>query len=275
MEAAKLISKVNIEGNCLGGYRGRVEIRHADRFALCLLHDHHAPVEISLEIEKISVENHLVAVGGRSGVRVVEHLFSALYGLNQFNVHIDVYGEEMPFFDGSSVDFVRALKKMNTEHVAGIRFHDNVMVNDEHGSLLYTPTEGEELFVEMTLSHSYIGVQDFAMRITPDDYAREIAPARTFVFTDEDDVRLKDLPPYGIGITSNNIYARSPLRFPDEPVRHKLLDLLGDLYVLKKPINGKITGRNTSHQLNLSFVRKLLAAQSMSHHDGRFVRKYE
>jgi UDP-3-O-acyl-N-acetylglucosamine deacetylase len=113
----------------------------------------------------------------------------------------------------------------------------------------------------MVLSHAYIGSQRIVCTLSPQFYTKEIAPARTFVFTNEDDPRLKNLPPYGIGITKNGIRAVTPLRFPDEPVRHKLLDLLGDLYVLKRNLYGRITGRNTSHRINLEFVRRLIVAE--------------
>jgi UDP-3-O-acyl-N-acetylglucosamine deacetylase len=109
----------------------------------------------------------------------------------------------------------------------------------------------------MELFHPFISKQNISLEIDEKSYVSEIAPSRTFVFTDESDPRLKDLPPYGIGITKNNIYSSEPLRYKDEPVRHKILDLLGDLYVLKKKLFGKITGRNTSHILNLEFAREL------------------
>jgi UDP-3-O-[3-hydroxymyristoyl] N-acetylglucosamine deacetylase len=196
-------------------------------------------------------------VGEQHRVGVVEHLFSALYGLKQFNVRLDVYGEEIPFFDGSCMDFVKAVKGLNQDQSSGIRLDNRISVHENGGSILYTPLAADELFVHMSLAHPYIGVQSMVLEIKPSSYEAQIAPARTFVFTDESDARLADIPPYGIGITREKIYAKTPLRFPDEPVRHKILDLLGDLYVLKRPIYGKITGNNTSHQLNLQFVRKL------------------
>jgi UDP-3-O-acyl-N-acetylglucosamine deacetylase len=112
----------------------------------------------------------------------------------------------------------------------------------------------------MTLRHEYIGEQNLALKIDAAEYIKEIATARTFVFTEEGDPRLQRIPAYGIGITGKNTYSASPLRFADEPVRHKILDLLGDLYVIRQPIYGLIKGVNTSHCLNLEFVRELRAA---------------
>lgn len=258
------MNTVHVEGTCLSGMKSSVDIRQADRFSILLMDESLPPAEINLSMNNIDVENHSVAVGERRKVAVVEHLFSALCGLNHFNVQLEVNGEEIPFFDGSSMDFVEALDDLETRPCAGIRIGYEVYVNDEHGSLHYMPSGGNELYVEMSLNHPYLRKQSFTLNVTPASYSRDVAPARTFVFTDEDDVRLKDLPPYGIGITPINIYARTPLRFPDEPVRHKLLDLLGDLYVLRRPIYGRIIGKNTSHQLNLHFVRELLAAHAIS-----------
>ena len=253
------MNKVQLDGNCLNGLRSRVEISKAERFRMYLHHDAQQPVEIAYTIANIEVQNHLVFIGEQHRVGVVEHLFSALYGLNQFNVRLDVHGEEIPFFDGSSVDFVKALKGLNQDQYSGIRLDDRISVHENGGSILYTPSAAGELYVDMSLTHPYIGVQSMTLKIVPASYEAQIAPARTFVFTDESDARLVDPPPYGIGITREKMYARTPLRFPDEPVRHKILDLLGDLYALKRPIYGEITGKNTSHYLNLQFVRKLLS----------------
>jgi UDP-3-O-[3-hydroxymyristoyl] N-acetylglucosamine deacetylase len=110
----------------------------------------------------------------------------------------------------------------------------------------------------MELSHPYITTQKIVISINKKKYINEIAPARTFVFTNEDDSRLQNLPSYGIGVTKNRFYCATPLRFTNELVRHKILDLLGDLYVLQKKIEGKIIARNTSHCLNFAFVKKLM-----------------
>jgi UDP-3-O-[3-hydroxymyristoyl] N-acetylglucosamine deacetylase len=134
------------------------------------------------------------------------------------------------------------------------------MVKHGSGSLVYTPWGNDELHVEMSLTHTHIGRQKISLQIDAGSYENEIAAARTFVFTDEDDPRLRRIPDYGIGITERSTYSATPLRFADEPVRHKILDLLGDMYVLNSPIYGTIQGENTHHWLNLQFMRKLISA---------------
>lgn len=254
--------KATLEGHCLSGGYSRVEISRNEHFVLYLHLDSREPLSLAYEIRNIRIRDHLVSVGEQYRLNLVEHFFSALYGLNLFNIKIDVYGDELPFFDGSSIEFVRALERVsNGSPPQSIRLRESFVVEEGNSSIYYVPDDTDELVVDMELSHSYIGTQRTILRLTPETYEKEIAPARTFVFTNEDDPRLKNLPPYGIGITGEKIYSATPLRFPDEPVRHKVLDLLGDLYVLKKSLRGKIVCKNTSHHMNLEFVRRLIWAK--------------
>lgn len=260
------MSVIRLQGNCLSSGESRLEIRDADEFALCLHDGSRQEVNIDYGVDNIKVDNHVVSVGGQHCVRVVEHLFSALYALNLFNVRIDLFGDEIPFFDGSSQEFVSVLKGLPNNPRSGIKLMKRILVNEGSSSILYSPLETDELYIEMSLTHAYVGNQNITLKIDAANYGKEIAAARTFVFTDENDPRLKEIPAYGIGITGKMTYSATPLRFADEPVRHKILDLLGDLYVLKKPIYGRIRGKNTSHHLNLQFVRKLCSA--MDKHDA-------
>lgn len=254
------MSVIRLQGNCLSGGESLLEIRNADEFALCLHDGSRQEVNIDYGVNTIRVDNHVVSVGGQHRVRVVEHLFSALYALNLFNVRIDLFGDEIPFFDGSSQEFVSVLKGLPDNPRSGIKLTKRILVNEGSSSILYSPLETDELYVDMSLTHAYIGNQNMTLKIDEANYGKEIAAARTFVFTDENDPRLKEIPAYGIGITGKKTYSATPLRFADEPVRHKILDLLGDLYVLKRPIYGTVRGVNTFHRLNLEFVRKLYAA---------------
>jgi UDP-3-O-[3-hydroxymyristoyl] N-acetylglucosamine deacetylase len=254
------MNAIRLQGSCLGGGESRVEIRNDDRFALFQHNGAGAGLEIDYSIENIRVADHTVSVGRQQKVRVVEHLFSALYALNKFNVRIDLYGDEVPFFDGSSHEFAIALRGLADDSLPGVRLERHVAVQEGGSSIVYSPLEVDEMHVDMTLKHDYIGEQRIDLMIDAAEYTRGIAAARTFIFTDEDDPRLLKIPAYGIGITGKNTYSASPLRFMDEPVRHKILDLLGDLYVLKRPIYGTIRGVNTFHRLNLEFVRRLYGA---------------
>jgi len=250
--------KVEIKGNCLSGDYSRLEVSTSDRFRLLLHEDSQPPTSIPLDIDNIIVDNHLVSIGQEHRVNVVEHLFSALYGMNLFNVRIDVFGDEIPFFDGSSQGFVEMLGQLREQNSSGVlRLDNNILVAEGTSFILYEPPKKDKLIIEMELTHPFIETQRITLEVNEETYVKEIAPARTFAFVNEDDPRLKNLPAYGIGITKNNIYSKEPLKFQNELVRHKILDLLGDLYVLRKRLVGKITCKNTSHHLNLKFVKKL------------------
>ncbi len=250
--------KIEIKGNCLHGGDSRLEIAANDRFVLSVCEDCRESQNIALNIGNIRVDNHLVSLGEKPRLHVVEHLFSALYGLQLFTVRIDVYGDEIPFFDGSSQEFVASLQSMQNHTVPDIlRLDRCISAQQGESFIVYEPSAEEKLIIDMELYHPYIEMQKIAVELNRENYIQEIASARTFVFTDEKDIRLKNLPPYGIGITKDNIYSFEPLRFSDELVRHKILDLAGDLFVLKKKLLGRIRCRNTSHYLNFQFVKRL------------------
>jgi UDP-3-O-[3-hydroxymyristoyl] N-acetylglucosamine deacetylase len=251
--------KINISGACLNKGSSRIEIRSSNEFSLYMHTDSKQPLLIPLSITNMRVKNHLVSLGQQIQVDVVEHLFSALYGLNLFNVKIDVYGNELPFFDGSSLQYAEVLKPLvSPRHRKTFFVNKKITVSQGSSFLIYEPLVEKKLFIDMELFHPFIDRQRLDLEINEKNYLKEIAPARTFVFTNEKDPRLKDLPPYGIGITAEQIYSKEPLRFSDELVRHKILDLLGDLYVLKSRLKGRITCRNTSHILNLKLAHRLI-----------------
>lgn len=250
-------NKVIIMGNGLNGSYNRVEITPAKKFILNQYNNGKKDM-VSLKLNNVFVENHTIVIGPEKETKVVEHLFSALYGLSIFNVKIDLFGKELPFFDGSSQDFVKLLIPYKLDrNIETIKLNREIFIKDKASYIHYEPCS-KGLFIEMELTHPFIKKQHIALTINRENYIKEIAPARTFVFTDETDPRIKNLPPYGIGITKNGIFSNEPLRFPDEPVRHKILDFLGDLYVLQKKLAGRVKAYNTSHILNLKFVRRLM-----------------
>ncbi|MEO0142785.1 MAG: UDP-3-O-acyl-N-acetylglucosamine deacetylase [candidate division WOR-3 bacterium] len=245
---------VIIRGPCLNGTAGEIRIQKDSGFTFCF-HCDGVPLQyISLNIDNLSVVSHLVYLGS---VGVVEHLFSVLYCLRLFNLRIDVHSKEIPFFDGSSKPFINPLLPFKREDLNYLRAKE-IFIKEGDSYIHYQPVSDDKLQIEMELTHPYIKSEYFSFLVNEESYIKEIAPARTFVFTDESDPRLKDLPPYGIGITKKKIYSAEPLRFSDEPVRHKILDLLGDLFVLQKPLAGVISARNTSHRLNLKLARAIL-----------------
>jgi UDP-3-O-acyl-N-acetylglucosamine deacetylase len=252
---------VTIAGTALSGFAARLDLTRSKRLRINLANDGRRPRPVALKVKNIRVENHLVNLGYSHPVRVVEHLFSALYGMDFFTVQIDLFRNELPFFDGSSLAFAYALTKLGSPPAAP-RKHPVRSLRVRYGRsfLEYRPEPAGRLVVDMTLRHAFIGTQRYKLAITPDAYKKEIAPARTFIFTDEHDPRLRLLPPYGFALTRRGYFSSAPPRFSDEAVRHKILDLLGDLYVLGSRLCGTITGFNTSHILNYKLVHKILGS---------------
>uniref|UniRef100_A0A7C4XKG2 UDP-3-O-acyl-N-acetylglucosamine deacetylase n=1 Tax=candidate division WOR-3 bacterium TaxID=2052148 RepID=A0A7C4XKG2_UNCW3 len=250
----KLRDWIIFKGLCLGGGNSEVRISGNKNLLIYIYHNSSHPKQIPLNIDNLIVNNHLVCL---KELKIVEHLFSALYGLNLFNVRIEVTGEEIPFFDGSSKLFTEHLLSLEESKRAPIRVKE-IFLKEKNSFIHYRPWSKSELLIDMELSHPYIKRERLSIIINRENYINEIASARTFVFTTEEDPRLKNLPPYGIGITKNHTFSSEALRFPDEPVRHKILDLLGDLYVLQRPLCGIIRAFNTSHRINLKFARTIL-----------------
>ncbi len=244
---------VTIRGPCLNGEVGEIRIEEDSKFTFCLHYDGHPPRYIPLNISNLSAVRHLVYLGSVGGV---EHLFSALYSRHLFNLKIDAHSPEIPFFDGSSSPFIKFLSPFQGEDLNYLRTKE-IFIREGDSYIHYRPWSREGLRIEMALCHPYIKNGYFSILLNEENYIKEIAPARTFIFTDENDPRLKNLPPYGIGITEKGMYSAEPLRFDNEPVRHKILDLLGDLFVLQRPLAGFISARNTSHRLNLKFARAI------------------
>lgn len=249
-----------LEGSALHGGHTRLEITESDSFKLYMHFNSKEPTHIMIKPNNARVEDHLVSIGNNGKwLRVVEHLFSALYGMDMWTLRVDVFGEELPIFDGSCKKYVDVLQYNVCKPLVRARLDKGVMVNENTSFIRYDPSNDDSLTIIMELVHPYIGRQHLEIDLNRKNYIREIAPARTFVYTDESDPRLKNLPPYGIGITEQNVYSSEPLRFIDEPVRHKVLDLLGDLFLLQRRLCGTIHAYNTFHMLNIHFVTKILA----------------
>ena len=201
---------------------------------------------------------------------MVEHVLSALAGLQIDNCEVISDRAEMPGMDGSSLPFVEALMKAGIvqqdaqRHVT--RVIESVRVGDDHSWVQIEPSEGDrfELCYQLDYSTcSSIGQQTYSSTFGIDDYRSSIAPARTFVLKSEADQLLRQ----GLGarVTYNDILIfdnsgpiGNQLRFSDECARHKLLDMIGDFSLLGTDIIGKFTAFKSGHRLNSQVVFELL-----------------
>ncbi len=202
-------------------------------------------------------------------VQTIEHLLSALVGMGVDNVLVEIDGIELPGGDGSSLEYVRLVQKAGVVEQARecrrVRVTEPVSISEGDVSLVALPARsGDGLTISYTLDYraSETVVQHLTLEVGPDSYVREIAPARTFCMRSEvEELRRRGL---GKGATYQNTLVigdqgviENSLRFQDEFVRHKILDLLGDLYLLGAPLEGHIIAVKSGHGVNVRLVRKL------------------
>lgn len=200
---------------------------------------------------------------------MVEHVMAALYGLDIDNCRIECTATEMPGFDGSSRVVALALKNVgvrtqNAER-ATVRITKPIRVGDETNWILAEPVAHNHLEVEYQLDYgldSPIGVSTFRSVVTPEIFIEDIAPARTFIRkADADALQANGLATH---VTAKDLIVfddfgpvDTRLRFPDECVRHKALDLIGDLALCGTDLVGRITARKSGHQLNAEMAKQI------------------
>jgi UDP-3-O-acyl N-acetylglucosamine deacetylase len=206
-------------------------------------------------------------------IRTVEHLLSALHAYGVSNLLIKVHGE-IPVLDGSSIEFCKVLEEAGVVSQKVARRElviDQVYeVSDGKGkSLTLEPHDG--FAVSYLLRYpSPVGEQSYEFEMTSVEvYKEEIAQARTFGFMKD----LKMMNELGLGsggrldnfiLVGEDEVINTELRYPDEFVRHKILDIVGDLYLLGFPIRGKVTARLTGHRDNIAILRQILAQGAAS-----------
>ncbi len=222
------------------------------------------------------VSTRLSTTLGVDGVEVgtVEHLLSAVYafGINRLTVELD--GPEVPIGDGSALPFVALLQEAGMASSACERPSPipiaPITVTEGRGRIAFQPaTEGPfderlDITCKIAFDHPVIGEQSFVYRHSPQAFIREIAPARTFCM-ERDVVRMRaqGLARGGslqnaIVVGESGVLNPEGLRFHDEFVRHKILDLLGDLALLGRPLVGQLETERAGHHLHGKFVRRIL-----------------
>lgn len=209
---------------------------------------------------------------GTVSIETTEHCLAAVSGLGIDNLEIELDANELPGVDGSAMPFVDALRdagieKQDADRVEPIRVTEPIVVQEGDTMLAALPSDGDDMIVmyEMTYpSETGIGRQLFSVSISPETFVREIAPARTFLTKAEAD----EFSARGMGkhLSYSDVLVFAPdgkpidnkQRFENEPVRHKILDLVGDLALCGRPIAGRIVATRSGHSLNHALARRLL-----------------
>jgi UDP-3-O-[3-hydroxymyristoyl] N-acetylglucosamine deacetylase len=209
---------------------------------------------------------------GRHGIRIgtVEHLLAALSGCGIDNARIEVEGPEVPIMDGSSEPFVYLIRRAGTHELRQSRrfllVRRAVTVTEGDKLARLAPARGK-FSVNYTIDfrHPLISDQSYRMDVSERSFQKDISRARTFGFK-RDVERLHNAGLARGGSLANavvvddfNILNPEGLRFPDEFVRHKILDALGDLSLIGMPIIGHLTAVKSGHALNHQLVRRILA----------------
>jgi UDP-3-O-[3-hydroxymyristoyl] N-acetylglucosamine deacetylase/3-hydroxyacyl-[acyl-carrier-protein] dehydratase len=229
---------------------------------------------------------------GEAQVSTVEHVLSALAGLSIDNVLLEIDGPEMPIMDGTSMPFVKAIQEAGIEALDAAREYLDVLepiaYKDEvtGTELMALPTDHFEVTVMIDFN-SKVLVPQFATLQRLENYVQDIAPCRTFVFVHELEKLLdmglikggdlenaiviadrqmeagalealaRKMNKPTIKIEEEGVLNTVKLHFQNEPARHKLLDVIGDLALVGKPIRGKIVAIKPGHTANVEFARLL------------------
>jgi UDP-3-O-[3-hydroxymyristoyl] N-acetylglucosamine deacetylase len=201
-------------------------------------------------------------------VRTVEHLLAALAGLGVTNVLVELDRPEVPVLDGSALPFVQMLRQAGIADqgvsVPELRVLKPILVGDSERWLELRPGRGLHIGYRVSYPSPAVGRQAFDGPITPDRFASAVAPARTFGFlADVPALRRQGLARGGtldncIVVDGERVLS-GELRFRDEFVRHKVLDLLGDLALLEYPLCARVVAHKAGHALHVAAVHELLA----------------
>ena len=227
-----------------------------------------------VEAVRSDEQRQTALVVGTGVIRTVEHLMAVFHGLGIDNAIVEVDGEEMPGLDGSSKAFTEDIARVGLVEQGRprrfIELQEPVYVDHGDQSLVILPAPYLTISYMLSYRHEDLADQFLSLRILPEIFEKEIAPARTFCLKDEAQMILA----YGLGKGANfentlvferNLPIENTLRFGNEACRHKMMDLLGDLFLLGGFLKGHVIATRSGHALNVELVRKIAMTQSKKH----------
>jgi UDP-3-O-[3-hydroxymyristoyl] N-acetylglucosamine deacetylase len=232
-------------------------------------------VEIPANPEYVG-ETSLSSTLVKDGVRIstVEHLLSALAGFGIDNAYIDLSADEVPIMDGSAGPFVFLIQSAGIEEQAApkkfLRIKDKVRVEDDGKWAMFEPFEGFKVGFTIDFDHPVFNDNNCHAEIdfSTTSFVKEVSRARTFGFMrDVELLREKNLVLGGsldnaVVVDDYRILNEDGLRYEDECVKHKILDAIGDLYLLGHSLIGAFSGYKSGHALNNALLRTLLANEN-------------
>jgi UDP-3-O-[3-hydroxymyristoyl] N-acetylglucosamine deacetylase len=245
-----------------------------------------APPEVGIRFRRTDLKNfeiealrtHVAKVSYattlmKKGVMIstVEHILSALYGLGIDNLYLNINSMEVPILDGSGSRFVDEIQKVGIVEQDALRkyivIEQPIEVRQDNKVAGVYPDPRPRATYIIDFEHNAIGYQKIEMELTPESYCREIAMARTFGFVSDIEY-LKSLGLIRGGSLENAVVldpsgiVNNHLRFPNEFVRHKLLDLLGDISLTGYPIIGHLYAERAGHAIHTALAAQISRLQS-------------
>jgi UDP-3-O-[3-hydroxymyristoyl] N-acetylglucosamine deacetylase len=218
-------------------------------------------------------------------ISTTEHLLSAFIGVGVDNAIVELDNLELPILDGSAQPFVemvgRAGLRRQRRKRTYLRMRQEVELREGDKFIGVYPDSGYSVSYRINFPHPLIGREAFEVELCPEGchealgsetgtnpYCRQIAPARTFGFLDEAEAMrnmglIRGASPESVIVLTRDGIQNPPLRFPDEFVRHKVLDLIGDLALLGKRIIGRVVADRAGHAMHTALVSRLLKDRSL------------
>lgn len=207
----------------------------------------------------------------RQGVLIstTEHLLSVFYSMGIDNASIEIDNLEVPILDGSGAPWVALLAEAGVKYYRRkrryLRILRPVTVEAPNKRLTILPADRFMLSCDVFFNHPMVGRQQLEMEVTPQRYARQLAPARTFGFAYELDqlrnmglIRGASLE-NAVCFNESSVMNPEGMRFPDECCRHKALDLIGDLALIGKPLLGHVIAERAGHAMHVALVAKIMS----------------
>ncbi|MFW5640246.1 MAG: UDP-3-O-acyl-N-acetylglucosamine deacetylase [Thermodesulfobacteriota bacterium] len=229
------------------------------------------------------VDTSLATVIGEGGciVSTIEHLMAAFAGMSVDNALVELDNYELPIMDGSAAPFVRHMREAGFKRQSGAKcflvIQAPIHIREGNKSVRITPAPHFRITCTIDFPHPLIGRQTYSLEVADRCFEKEIAGARTFGFLHE----IEYLKRFGLArggtlenalvISEKGILNKNGLRFPDEFVRHKILDSIGDFSLLGLPILGHVEANRSGHAFNHAFLKEIFARkeawETRTYHD--------
>lgn len=202
-------------------------------------------------------------------IATTEHLLAAINGLSIDNILIDVDGPEVPIMDGSSSPFVDLLleagSKQQKSYRRLVKITKEISFRDGDRDISIYPYDGFKVTAEINFAHNSIKRQVYSVSVSEQKFIKEISKARTFGFLEDvEKLQQKGLAlgaslENAVGMDENGVLNKEGLRYSNEFVRHKIVDIIGDMTLLGCPILGHIVAYKSGHSQHLSLMEKIAA----------------